>query len=182
MPVDLMETYLWDYSRGATASPRERPSMWELAQGGTLVVEIPLLPPAGWPRIVRVLETGTMRRIGSVEKRPVDAWTIAMSWRIDDRIGERTLPEWLAHLDHVVLKIPPLRDRGDDIQLLADSFLTRDCRLMGKPLKTLTLDARQRLARCSWPGNVRELSNLIERFVVMSERREIGPEEFPEGF
>jgi len=122
-----------------------------------------------------------MRRIGSVEKRPVDAWTIATSHRIDDRIGKRTLPEWLAHLDHVVLKIPPLRDRGDDIQLLADYFLPQSCREMGTSLKVLTPDARRILARHTWPGNVRELRNIIERAVILSERREIGPEDFPKG-
>ncbi|MET0486894.1 MAG: Fis family transcriptional regulator, partial [Candidatus Rokuibacteriota bacterium] len=71
--------------------------------------------------------------------------------------------------------------RGDDIQLLADSFLTHHCRQMGKPLKVLTPDARQILARHTWPGNVRELSNMIERVVVLRERREIGPEDFPDG-
>jgi DNA-binding NtrC family response regulator len=71
--------------------------------------QIGLMPRAAWLRIVRVLETGTMRRIGSAEKHSVDAWTIATRHRIlDDYIGERTLREWLAPLDPVVLSIPRL--------------------------------------------------------------------------
>lgn len=179
MPSDLMEAYIFGYARGAFTHPPERPSMWELAHGGTLVLDqIGLMPRAAWLKIVRVLEAGTMRRLGSAEKQQIDVWMIA-TWHgiLDDYLGERTLRERLAPVDHVVLNIPPLRDRGDDIQLLADSFLTRDCRQWGKPLKVLTPDARQRLARHTWPGNVRELSNTIERVVLLSERREIGPEE-----
>jgi two-component system, NtrC family, response regulator AtoC len=184
VPSELMETYVFGYARGAFTYPPERPSMWELAHGGTLVLDqIGLMPRAAWLKIVRVLETGTMRRLGSVEKQPIDAWTIATTWplSLDHHVGERTLREWLAPLDPVVLSIPPLRDRGDDIQLLADSFLTHHCRQMGKPLKVLTPDARQILARHTWPGNVRELSNIIERAVAFSDHREIGPEEVSEG-
>jgi DNA-binding NtrC family response regulator len=126
------------------------------------------------------LEAGTLRRLGSVEKQPIDVWTIATTWplSLDHHIGKRTLREWGAPLDPVVLNIPPLRDRGDDIHLLADYFLPQSCREAGTPLKVLTPDARQRLARYTWPGNVRELRNAIERAVILSDRREIGPEEF----
>ena len=141
---DLMETYLWGYARGAFTHPPERPSMWELAHGGTLVLDsISLMPPAAWPKIARVVKTGTLRRLGSVEQQPIDAWTIATTWplSLDHHIGKRTLREWLAPLDPVVLNVPPLRDRGDDIQLLADAFLPQHCRQMGRPLKVLTPDA-----------------------------------------
>lgn len=92
-----------------------------------------------------------------------------------DRGG--TLHELIASLDPVVLTVPPLRQRGDDVQLLADHFLARDCRAFVRRPKILTPGARRALGANPWPGNVRQLADVIERAVRRSRRREIDADE-----
>jgi DNA-binding NtrC family response regulator len=87
------------------------------------------------------------------------------------------LHELIAPLDPVILTAPPLRQRGDDVQLLADHFLARHGRALDQPTKVLTPGARRALGANPWPGNVRQLANVIERAVILSERREIDAEE-----
>jgi len=182
MPSVLLEIELCGYVRGAIINPPEKASSWELAQGGTLVLEgIEFTPSELWPKIVQTIRAQSVRRLGACRAQPVDVWTIATShWPLDSSVGERTLGEWLAPLDPVVLTIPRLRDRGDDIQLLADFFLARVCREHGGPPKVLTPGARRALAANVWPGNVRHLANLIERAALFSEFREIEADEVQE--
>lgn len=171
----LLESELFGYVPGGFNIPPEKVSLWELAQGGTLILdEIGLASSELWPKIVRTIRTQSVRRIAATREVPVDVWTIATSrWYPDRLVSDRTLGEWLAPLDPVVLTVPPLRHRGDDIQLLADFYLAEACRECRKPPKVLTPGARQALATNVWPGNVRQLAFAIERAVLLSEREKI---------
>jgi two-component system, NtrC family, response regulator AtoC len=175
----FLEAELWGAAKDAFMNPLERPGLWEEAQGGTLFLdEIEQLRARCWPKIVRTIETGTTRRLGEKRSRPAVAWTIAATnVALDFRIGRRTLHERIAPLDPVVLTVPPLRERGDDdVQLLADHFIAHHCREHNQPLNVLTPGARRALAASRWPGNVYQLSNVIERAVILSTRREIDAE------
>jgi DNA-binding NtrC family response regulator len=179
MPHELIDSILYGYAPGAVGTPRESPGAWELAAGGTLYLdEITLVTDSQWPRIARAIETGTVQRLGDTRSVMTDAWTItSTSMSLDIPIGERPFYELIAPLDPVVLTVPPLRERGDDVQRLADHFLSQACHAYGLPTKTLTSDARRALGRYPWPGNVRELSNVMERVTLLSSRAEIGAEE-----
>jgi two-component system, NtrC family, response regulator AtoC len=124
------------------------------------------------------LEQRTVRRIGSTRDDPVDAWIITAS--SDDllaRTREGRFREDLYHrLAAVSLRLPPLRQRGLDILLLAECFLAHACAEYGVPRKTLSPSARAALLAHSWPGNVRELANVVERVVVLSEATHVTAE------
>jgi DNA-binding NtrC family response regulator len=141
-----------------------RRSAWECARGGTVAIDmLDFVETRLWPRLVRTLENGRCRRSGTQITEPIDAWTIGMTHHgLDAWIGEQTMRELLASLDPVVLDVPPLRERGDDIHLLADHFLARHSRELNRPIRTLTPNARRMLASYRWPGNVRELENVME--------------------
>jgi DNA-binding NtrC family response regulator len=125
--------------------------------------------------LLKAVEQRTIRRIGGTRDEPVDAWIIAAS--SDDllaRTREGTFREDLYHrLAVVPLRLPPLRQRGLDVLLLAERFLACACREYGVPAKTLTPSARAALLAHTWPGNVRELANLVERVVILSESTQI---------
>jgi DNA-binding NtrC family response regulator len=140
-----------------------RQSAWERARGGTVAIDLlEFVEARVWPRLVRTLETGRCRRGGTQITEPLDAWTIGMTHHgLDAWIGEHTMGELIASLDPVVLDVPPLDKRGDDIQLLADHFLVRHSRELNRPIRVLTPNARRMLASNRWPGNVRELENVM---------------------
>jgi DNA-binding NtrC family response regulator len=130
---------------------------------------------AAVPETLLEAEERTVRRLGGTRSEPVDVCLIsATNADLIAAVRARRFREDLYHRLAVIrLAIPPLRERGNDIVVLAEHFLARACREYGLPVPTLTAEARERLLAHAWPGNVRELANVMERAVLMTDAREI---------
>jgi len=169
----LAEAQMFGHERGAFTDAREaRPGFFQLAHTGTLFLdEIALMPTNLQPKLLKAIEDRTVRRVGGSRSDPVDVWLIAAS--NEDLVvarRERRLREDLYHrLARVTLRLPPLRERGDDILRLAEHFLERACREHGLPSKRLDTEARGALLAYDWPGNIRELDNVMERAALFAE-------------
>ena len=173
IPEHLLEAELFGYERGAfTDARRSKPGLLQLAHRGTLFLdEIDLLPAPLQPKLLKFLDDGAVRRLGGTSAEVVDVWIIsATNADLAAAVRERRFREDLYHrLAVVTIPLPPLRDRGHDVILLATRFLSRagaDYRL---PALVLAPDARARLLAHRWPGNIRELSNTIERAALLAE-------------
>ena len=180
IPETLLEAELFGFEAGAfTDAKRAKPGLFEAASGGTLFLdEIEALPPALQSKLLTAIEAKRIRRLGAVAERPVDAKLIAAT-QIDLRasVSARRFRADLYHrLAVVVLTLPPLRERGDDILGLAGHFLRRYGEVHGLPPKGLSRAAEAWLLRCDWPGNVRELSHLMERVTLLSHETMVVPE------
>jgi DNA-binding NtrC family response regulator/tetratricopeptide (TPR) repeat protein len=177
IPETLLESELFGFERGAFTDARKaKPGLFQTAHQGTIFLdEIPSLPEALQAKLLTVIEERVVRRLGGTRPEPADAWIIsATNQDLPSRIRAGRFREDLYHrLAVLTLRLPPLRERGDDVLLLAESFLARACADYGLPAKTLAADAQDRLMAYSWPGNVRELSNVIERVALLSEKRVI---------
>jgi DNA-binding NtrC family response regulator len=175
---DRQVVELWGWERGAFTATAKRPCAWDLARGGTLFLdEIDHMAFECSMVLARVLQARTARRPRTASRPWDDLWIITASSRsLDAVVFARTIHEHLVDQGAVVLTVPPLRQRGDDVQLLADHFLARYCLDYGLPAKTLTTAARRALAANAWPGNVRQLANVMERGVILTEGREIDAE------
>jgi transcriptional regulator with AAA-type ATPase domain/tetratricopeptide (TPR) repeat protein len=173
IPEPLLEAELFGFERGAFTDARHaKPGLFRTAHRGTLLLdEIGLLPPALQAKLLSVIEERHVRPLGGTRSEPIDVWILAATNAdlvADARRG--TFREDLYHrLAVLTLVLPPLRDRGDDVVLLAEGFLARACADYGLPAKTLGQDARAALLAYAWPGNVRELSNVIERVALLEE-------------
>ena len=171
IPEHLLESELFGYERGAFTDARQsKPGLLQVAHRGTVFLdEIGLLPPTLQAKLLKVLEDGSVRRLGSTRSEPVDICIIsATNEDLLAAVRARRFREDLYHrLAVIVLALPPLRDRGSDIDLLADDALARACAKYGVPLKELASDARAALHAYAWPGNVRELNGLLERAVLL---------------
>jgi DNA-binding NtrC family response regulator/tetratricopeptide (TPR) repeat protein len=173
VPESLLEAELFGFERGAFTDARHaKPGLLQTAHHGTLLLdEIALLPPAIQPKLLTAIEERTVRRLGSVTPESVDVWIIAAT-NADLVTATRrgTFREDLYHrLAVLTLTVPPLRERGDDIVLLAERFLAKACADYGLPAKTLGREARAALLAYPWPGNIRELGNVIERVALVEE-------------
>jgi transcriptional regulator with PAS, ATPase and Fis domain len=180
----LLESELFGHERGAfTGAVRDHRGYFERADRGTLFLdELGDMPLATQSKLLRVLEDGQVVRVGSEVPRKVDVRVIgATNVPLEQAVAKK---EFRADLYHrlAVLRIhlPPLRERSEDIPLLADRFLAQFGRHYGKPVKRLTAEAVRLLQSYLWPGNVRELRNVIERVVVESETEAIGARAFTE--
>ncbi len=172
IPANLLESELFGHERGAfTGAVATKPGLFELAHGGTLFLdEIATLPLELQPKLLRALETRAIRRVGGQQTRQVDVRVIAAT-HVD--LGEAVRggefrEDLYYRLNVVLLVLPPLRDREDDIELLARGFVERIAAGYGLPVPALGPEALAALRRHSWPGNVRELRNVLERAVVLS--------------
>jgi transcriptional regulator with GAF, ATPase, and Fis domain len=167
----LLESELFGHEKGAFTDAHEsRPGKFELAAGGTLLLdEIGDLSPGGQSKLLRVLEEKVVVRVGGSKPIPVDVRVLAATNQsLPDMVRARKFRQDLFfRLNVVVLEIPPLRDRGDDILLLADHFLSGFCRRARRKPPKFSADARKRLLQHPWPGNVRELRNLMERLAFL---------------
>ncbi|MCE4068475.1 MULTISPECIES: sigma-54-dependent transcriptional regulator [Pseudomonas] len=177
IPETLIESELFGHEKGAfTGASAGRAGLVEAADGGTLFLdEIGELPLEAQARLLRVLQEGEIRRVGSVQSQKVDVRLIAATHR-DLKMLAKTgqFREDLYYRLHVIsLKLPPLRERGADVMEIARSFLARQCSQMGRPALTFSHEAEQAIRHYPWPGNVRELENAIERAVILSESQEI---------
>jgi DNA-binding NtrC family response regulator len=179
IPDTLLETELFGHEKGAfTGAVARKSGRFELAHRGTLFLdEIGDLPLALQAKILRALEEKSFERVGGTQSLHVDARVVAATNRnLKQRVAERQFREDLFfRLSVFPIQIPPLRDRADDVVILARHFVDKFCRDMNKPALTLAPAALDELRAYGWPGNVRELQNCIERAVILSEGDAIHP-------
>jgi two-component system response regulator HydG len=168
---NVLESELFGHVKGAfTGADRDRVGRFQYANGGTLFLdEIGDMPMAIQVKLLRVLESGEIVRVGTNEPVKVNVRLISATHRdLGDAIAENQFRQDLYHrLKVVSVKLPPLRERRDDIPLLIDHFLKGFAISHGKTITAITPSARKILVAYSWPGNVRELKNTIESMVVM---------------
>ncbi len=171
IPETLIEAELFGHEKGAfTGAASTREGLVSAADGGTLFLdEIGELPLEAQARLLRVLQEGEVRPIGSVESRKVDVRLVAATHRDLGRLSRegKFREDLYFRINVVQLKLPPLRDRGKDILALAETFVKRFCAEMLKPPLNLTPEAIQAITTYTWPGNIRELENAIQRAVIL---------------
>ena len=181
IPESLIESELFGYEKGAfTGANSQRIGLIETASGGTLFLdEIGDLPPPVQVKLLRFLQEKRIQRVGGRQEIEVDARVLAAT-NIDlaKAISEGRFREDLYfRLAVVVCKLPPLRERGDDVILLAQDFLKRFGKQNGRENLSFDPQALSAIARYSWPGNVRELQNRVQRAVIMADSRRISRED-----
>jgi two-component system response regulator HydG len=180
IPESLIESELFGHEKGAfTGAATLRLGLVEAADGGTLFLdEIGELPLEAQARLLRVLQEGEIRRVGSVQSRKVDVRLIAATHRnLKELASKAEFREDLYYrLNVLELHLPPLRARGQDVMELAEFMLERSCEKMNRSTMLLTDASRQAISQYQWPGNVRELENAIERAVILADGDEITPE------
>ena len=176
IPENLIEAELFGHEKGAfTGADHAREGLIAAADGGTLFLdEIGELPLEAQARLLRVLQEGEVRAIGSVSSRKVSVRLLAATHRdLRKMCDERRFREDLYFRINVVqLNLPPLRERGHDILLIARQLLARYCQKLGKPSLGLSNAAEQAILHYTWPGNVRELDNVIQRAVILCDHNE----------
>jgi DNA-binding NtrC family response regulator len=173
IPETLLETELFGHEKGAfTGAAQRKPGRFELAHRGTLFLdEIGDLPLALQAKILRALEEKEFERIGGTQSLRVDVRVVAATNRnLKQRVIERQFREDLYfRLSVLPIQIPPLRERGDDVLILARYFVEKFCRDLNRKALMLSPTAVADLMSYPWPGNVRELQNCIERAVILAE-------------
>ena len=173
IPETLIESELFGHEKGAfTGANTSRNGLVEAANGGTLFLdEIGELPLEAQARLLRVLQEGEIRRLGSVDSRQVDIRLIAATHRdIRSLVDQGKFRLDLYYrLNVIELELPCLAEREDDLLLIADQLLKNICTRLDKPLARFSKSARNALLSYSWPGNVRELENRVERAVILAE-------------
>jgi hypothetical protein len=182
IPEQLFESELFGYEKGAfTDARRDKPGRMEVATGGTLFLdEIGNLSLPMQAKLLTAIEKQQITRLGATRPITIDVRLIsATNINIHEMVGKGTFRQDLLYrINTIELHIPPLRERGNDIQLLADYFLARYARKYKKDIKGLSRDARSKLQNYNWPGNVRELQHAIERAVILSDGMMLKPENF----
>jgi transcriptional regulator with PAS, ATPase and Fis domain len=183
VPETLFESELFGYVRGAfTGADRDRAGLVEQAAGGTLFLdEIAEMPAAIQAKLLRMLQFGEVRAVGSAEPRAVDVRVIAATNKDPHRaVAQGELREDLLYRLNVFhLVVPPLRERREDIPLLASYFLEKYRRRLGKAVKRIAPEAQIALIRHDYPGNVRELENALHRAVALADGPTITTAELP---
>ena len=173
----LLESELFGHRKGSfTGAIRDKKGMFEVADGGTFFLdEIADIPPLIQAKLLRVLQDGEMRRVGDTETRHVDVRIISATNRSLEKQVEGGLfrEDLFYRLNVITIKMPPLRDRKGDSQILVQHFLDKFAARTGIPPKKITQAAMKALENYAWPGNVRELENTLERAVVLSQERPI---------
>jgi DNA-binding NtrC family response regulator/tetratricopeptide (TPR) repeat protein len=181
IPETLIEAELFGWERGAFTDARQaKAGLFQTAHGGTIFLdEIGLLPFPLQSKLLKVIEDQQVRRLGGTRSEAVDVWVIAAtSEDLDEAIRARRFREDLYHrLAVLTLRLPPLRERGDDAVLLGEHFLSRACDDYGLARKTLTPEARAALRTFAWPGNVRQLANVMERAALLTDSSAVAAEE-----
>ncbi len=185
LPESLIESELFGYEKGAfTGALQRRVGRFEAAHGGTLLLdEIGDLPPNFQVKLLRVLQERQIERLGSNRPVTIDVRIVAASLRpLREEIAKGTFREDLFfRLNTVTIYIPPLRERREDIDLLANAFLREFSQAKGKSLEGFTDAALEVLMNHAWPGNVRELRNAVERAVLLSRGSRVAPDDLPAG-
>jgi DNA-binding NtrC family response regulator len=184
IPESLMESELFGHERGSfTDASERRIGKFEQASGGTLFLdEIAELAPGVQAKLLRALQERSIERVGGREPIAVDARFVAATNRdLAREVSEGRFRQDLYYRIHVVpIELPPLRERREDVKLLAEAFLERSARDGGEPPRRLSREALAALERHAWPGNVRELQNAIEHALALCEGPVLRPEDLPE--
>jgi transcriptional regulator with GAF, ATPase, and Fis domain len=183
IPENLFEAELFGYEKGAfTGAVSNKPGRFELADGGSLFLdEIGELPRDMQVKLLRVLQDGTFERVGGVRTQTVDVRLIAATNRdLATEVKESRFREDLYYrLNVIPIKLPPLRDRADDITLLVEHFVAKFNDRLNTAILGVTPEAMAALMAHRWPGNIRELENLIERSVLLCEGETITLADLP---
>jgi two-component system, NtrC family, response regulator PilR len=183
-PETLLESELFGYMKGAfTGANENRRGLFQAAHGGTLFMdEIGNMSVTMQVKLYRVLQEGKVRPIGSTEESDVDVRVIAATNKnLEEEIAEGRFREDLYYrLSVIPIHVPALRERREDIQLLAREFLERFSKSMNKKVEGIESEAMRRLEVYDWPGNVRELENTIERAVALESCQRISVESLPD--
>jgi two-component system response regulator AtoC len=186
IPEGLLESELFGYKKGAfTGAIADKPGLISLAHQGTLFLdEIGDMPLTLQAKLLKVLETSEVYPLGDTKPRLVDIRIIAATnVDIDSRIKQGKFREDLYwRLTVIEIKIPPLRERKEDIKMLTDHFIKKLSQEHNKDIKGIDREALELLIDYSWPGNVRELKNVIERSIVLTEGPNLTAADFPEKF
>lgn len=173
IPESLIEAELFGHEKGAfTGAHGARRGLVETASGGTLFLdEIGELPLAAQARLLRVLQEGEIRRVGASHPIRVDIRLVAATHRdLSRMVEERTFREDLYFRIHVMeIRLPPLRERGEDLPELARFLLMKACRRLNRPPLRFSEEAMAQIRQYYWPGNVREMENAIERAVILAD-------------
>lgn len=179
IPENLLESELFGFERGAfTGATRQKPGKFELANGGTLLLdEVTEVPIHLQAKLLRVIQENEVDRIGGQRPIRVNVRIIATTnTSVEERVREGAFRRDLFYrLNVIPIKIPPLRERPEDILPLSNYFLRRYCKEYAMAEKKLPTEAKKRLLQHSWPGNVRELENVIHRTVLLNSSEEIIP-------
>lgn len=185
LPESLIETELFGYRKGAFTDARnDKKGLIEEADGGTLFLdEIPELSMPVQAKLLRFLQEGEIRRVGDTESRSVDVRVIAAtSKKLNEEVARGSFREDLFYrLNKLVIHMPPLRERKEDIFPLVEHFVNIFSQKVDKKIKGFSEEASRLMTEYDWPGNVRELENVVERAVVMADTEIINPN-FLEGF
>ena len=173
LPDTLLESELFGHERGAfTGADRQKPGRFEVAAGGTLFLdEVGELSPVVQAKLLRVLQEREFQRVGGTATLQADVRLIAATNKDLDRevAAGRFRDDLFYRLNVFAIRLPSLRERGDDVLLLADHFVSTLGARMAKPDVGLSRDAREALLKHTWPGNIRELQNAVERALIVSE-------------
>lgn len=172
IPKELIESELFGHEKGSfTGAIERKKGKFELADGGTLFLdEIGDMSKEAQAKVLRVIETKEFQRVGGAKNIKVDVRIIAATNKdLEEEVKRGNFREDLFYrLNVIPIRVPPLRERKEDIPLLAEHFLQLIAEQFGRPKKRVSEDAMKALMEYHWPGNVRELKNLIERLVIMS--------------
>ena len=184
IPENLLESELFGYRRGAfTDAIADRAGLFEQANGGTLLLdEIGELPLSLQVKLLRVLQEETIRKLGDNKDMKVDVRILAATHRdiAAETAAGRFREDLFYRINVLTIRIPPLRERREDIPLLMDHFIARNNIRLSTNIRGVSPEARKTFLEYSWPGNVRELENTIERAMVLCESEVIGKEDLPE--
>ncbi|MBF5044661.1 sigma-54-dependent Fis family transcriptional regulator [Aggregicoccus sp. 17bor-14] len=180
----LLESELFGHAKGAfTGATHDRPGLFEAAHGGTLFLdEVGEVPLAMQAKLLRTLQEREVRRVGENQSRKVDVRILAATHRnlLDEVAAGRFRQDLYYRLRVIELKVPPLRERREDLLPLARLLLADASERLGRRVTGLTPAAADQLLRYAWPGNVRELQNALERAVALCEGTRVEPEDLPE--
>ena len=185
MPETLLESELFGHMRGAfTGADQNKKGLLEAAEKGTIFLdEIGEMSPVMQVKLLRVLQERRFRRVGGLDELQADIRVIAATnQNLEKAVAEGRFREDLFYRINVIpISLPPLRERREDIPLLAEHFLSKYSGQMEKPINAIARPALDLLARYDWPGNIRELENVIERAVALEGSAAIQPESLPPG-
>ncbi|MEM7646946.1 MAG: sigma-54 dependent transcriptional regulator, partial [Pseudomonadota bacterium] len=183
IPESLMESEMFGHKKGSfTGAVADKAGLFEVADGGTLFLdEVGELPITIQVKLLRSIQERIIRRVGSTEDTAINVRLIAATNRdLEAMVDDQTFRQDLFYrLNVIQIKTPPLRERKDDIQLLAEHFLKKYNERLGKAVNTISTDAMNILKKYDYPGNVRELENIIERTVALEAGASILPESLP---
>ena len=183
IPENLMESEMFGHKKGSfTGAIADKAGLFEVADGGTLFLdEVGELPASIQVKLLRAIQERIIRRVGATDDNKVEVRIIAATNRnLEEMVSKNTFRQDLFYRLNVInIKSPPLRERADDIPLLANHFLRKYNDKLSKQIQTISVEAMDILKKYNYPGNVRELENMIERTVALEAGSTILPESLP---